>query len=501
MSPSARTWRIRLRMPRTLRARLALLFAGATLVLCGLVGLVVVTQFRSQLRSSLDDGLSNRWVQLDRQLPNTQAGSNLTPLLPDTESFAQVLQPDGTVLAAAPRALYSKSVLKRVDIAIALRHKHTFVQAARPKTSRARLLAGPSDIAGQRVVIVVGTSLDDTIQAQNRLDITLAFGLPLLAIAVSLGGWFLAGGALEPVRSMIEEADAISASQFTSGAGSGPGRRLSVPRGGDEIAELARRLNALLGRIEYAVAHERAFLDDASHELRTPISIARGEAELARMSVAEGSEAAVALDSLLEEVERLDHLARNLLVLARSRSAQPASWPEVDLADVAQRAVDGLQRAGAVAGVAVRVDGQATVRGDESGLERAISNLVENALRVARTRVDVTITDDDASATIQVADDGPGFPTDLLSRAFERFTHAESPPSAATRDDGVASSTASAALATAAEPGEPGEGGRAGAGLGLAIVAAIAAAHGGTASAQNTARGAIVRLVLPRHPS
>ena len=476
------------------------MFAGATLVLCGLVGLVVVTQFRSQLRTSLDDGLSNRLVQLDRQLPSTPADRSFTPLLPDTESFAQVVQPDGTVLAAAPRALYSKSVLDRNDLALALRREHTFVRAAPPKTPRARLLAGPSDLAGRRVIIVVGASLDDTIQAQNRLDLALAIGLPLLALGVSLGGWFLAGGALEPVRSMIEEADAISASQFTVRAGSGPGRRLSEPRGGDEIAELARRLNALLGRIEDAVAHERTFLDDASHELRTPISIARGEAELARMSVSDGTEAAAALDSLLEEVERLDHLARHLLVLARSRTAPPASWPEVDLADVVQRAVDGLQRAGAVAGVTVRVDGQATVRGDESGLERAVSNLVENALRFARSRVDVGIAADDTSATIEVADDGPGFSSDVLPHAFERFTHVEASGSPAPREPAA---TPAGPVATRAVAGADPDGrrGPAGAGLGLAIVAAIAAAHGGTSSAENTERGATVRVVLPRQPS
>jgi signal transduction histidine kinase len=488
-------------MPRTLRARLALLFAGATLVLCGLVGVVVVTQFRSQLRSSLDDNLENRWTQLDRDLPSTRAGATLTPLLPDTESFAQVVQPDGTVLAAAPRALYSKSVLNRADLFRALGKKQTFVREAEPKTSHARLLAGPSDVAGQRVVVVVGTSLDDTVQAQDRLELALAVGLPLLAVAVSLGGWFLAGGALEPVQSMIEEADAISASQFTMRTGSGPGRRLSVPRGGDEIAELARRLNALLARIEDAVAHERAFLDDASHELRTPISIARGEAELARMTVPDGSEAAVALDSLLDEVERLDHLARNLLVLARSRSAQPESWPEVDLADVAQRAVDGLQRAGTVAGVAVHVDGQATVRGDEGGLERSISNLVENALRVARTHVDVRIGSDDTTATIEVGDDGPGFSPALLSRAFERFTHADAQePSAADAEEQRNGAPRNVVMAADSHHGGHGERDRAGAGLGLAIVAAIAAAHGGTASAENTSSGAVVRLVLPRQP-
>jgi two-component system OmpR family sensor kinase len=493
----------RVRMVRTLRARLALLFAGTTLVLCGLVGYVVATQFRSELRASLDDGLHNRWTQLESQLPSTPPGGALAPtILPDTESFAQVLQPDGTVLAAAPRALESRPVLRRDDLAKALQKERTFVQAAPPKTHSARLLAGPAELGGHRVVIVVGSSLDDANQAQDRLDIALAVGLPLLALAVSLGGWFLLGGALQPVRSMIEEADAISAAQLTIRAGSGPGRRLSVPRrGGDEIAELARRLNALLGRIEDAVAHERAFLDDASHELRTPISIARGEAELARMSVEDGTEAAAAVDSLLDEVERLDHLARNLLVLARSRTTSPGSWPEVDLADVAQRAVDGLQRAGAVAGVTVHVDGQGTVRGDESGLERAISNLVENALRVAQGRVDVVVGADETTATIEVRDDGPGFPSELLRGAFERFTKAEI-SNRAPRDLNGEPTDPARAVATAALGMQPAaERARPGAGLGLAIVAAIAAAHGGTASAENAPRGAVVRLVLPRQPS
>jgi len=472
-----RTWASRLRWvrPRTLQTRLALLFALATLVLCALVGVVAVQQFNSQLRSALDDGLHARLSALVRQLPKSPNNERFTPLLPDTESFAQVIRPDGTVLAAAPRALYAGSVLSRSERQAALRGRQFYDRTVLRGGDQARLLAGQGNIGSEPVVLVVGASLEDTTRAVKRLESTLLVGLPIIAILVSIGGWFLAGSALSPVRSMIEEADAISAAQLASRAGERSERWLSVPRTGEEIAELARRLNALLARIEDAITHERAFLDDASHELRTPIAIARGEAELARMAVVDDSEAAAALDSLLEEVDRLDHLARNLLVLARTRAAPPASWPEIDLADVAHRAVDAVERAGDGDGVRVYVEGEATVRGDESGLERAVANLVQNALRAARTRVDVRISSDDGGATLEVADDGPGFPPDVLPRAFERFTH----------EPGPAGSTTGGSVRT-------------GAGLGLAIVAAIAAAHGGRAFAANTPDGAVVRLVLPR---
>lgn len=469
------------RRPRTLQGRLVLVFGAATLVLCVLAGVVAIAQFRSQLRASLDEGLSGRYAVLQRQVSAPPNGQGFVPLLPDTESFAQVISADGNVLAASPRVLRNRPVLDDAQLAAAIRGKRTLVRSIPPKAQRARLLAGPGRLGSQRVVLVVGTSLDDTTRAEQRLELTLAVGLPVLAIIVAAGGWFLAGGALAPVRSMVEEADAISAAQVASGTGSGPGRRLSVPTGGEELAELARRLNALLDRIERSVAHERAFLDDASHELRTPISIARGEAELARMSVDDHTEAAIAIDSLVEEIDRLDHLARNLLVLARTRAAAPASWPEVDLADVARRAVDAVERAGGSDGVRIHVEGEAIVRGDESGLERALSNLVQNAVRVARREVDVRITTHDDLASVEVADDGPGFPPELLPRAFERFTHEP--------------------------PGDGREGGngasppRAGAGLGLAIVAAIAAAHGGRATATNTGHGASVCLSLPRRPA
>jgi two-component system OmpR family sensor kinase len=307
----------------------------------------------------------------------------------------------------------------------------------------------------------VGTSLQEAIDAQHRLEMALVIGLPLLAALVSVGGWFLAGAALKPVRDLVEEADEISAV-----ATRGPGQRLSVPETGEELADLARHLNELLARIEAAVEHERAFLDDASHDLRTPISIVRSELELARMQTEEETELAQALDSALEEVDRLDRLAVNLLVLARTRSAGPPRPETVELGALSRRAAQTVARSRDGEAVPVEVTGSAQVRGDEDAIERAVLNLVENAARHADRRVDVDVSSDGDQAVVAVRDDGPGFPAELVGRAAGRFVR--------------------------------GEGDEHGAGLGLAIVDAIAAAHGGDIEIENRPDGgAEVQLRLP----
>jgi len=286
-----------------------------------------------------------------------------------------------------------------------------------------------------------------------------------LAAIVSVAGWFLAGAALRPVRNLVEEADEISAV-----AARGQRRRLSVPETGEELAELARHLNELLARIEAALEHERAFLDDASHDLRTPISIVRSELELARMQTEEGSELARALDSSLEEVGRLDRLAVNLLVLARFRSAGPPPPELVELGALSRRAAETVARSRDGDAVPVRVNGSAEVSGDEEAIARAVLNLVDNAARHADERVDVEVSSDGDRAVVAVRDDGPGFPPELLGQAVGRFVRGTN----------------------------GGRGTENGAGLGLAIVDAIATAHGGALEIENRAEGgAKVQLRLP----
>jgi two-component system OmpR family sensor kinase len=429
---------------------------------------LVDVQYRSALNSALDEALETRFLAAAQQLRHA-AASTVRPVIPDSESFAQVIDPDGTVVAASPRALRRRAVITGADLAAARRRRVTFVRDSGPRGDRARLRAGPVGKHGQ--VVVVGTTLEETTRAQHRLELALAIGLPLLAGLVTLAGWFLAGAALSPVQEMIEDADVISAR--SAGQLS---RRLTVPENsGEELAELARRLNHLLERIEAALEHERMFLDDASHELRTPISIARGELELARLQIdaTADAETAAALDSALEEIDRLDHLAVSLLVLARTRSAGPPPPTPFDLAEVARRAVATATSVDGTRGVPIAVDvsGDAVMRGDADAIERAVRNLVENALRHARHRVTVIVSDDDdANAVVEVRDDGPGFPPEWLDHGVGRFAAGDSPQA------------------------------HGGAGLGLAIVDAIAASHGGTVEIGPApgGDGAEVRLRMPQ---
>jgi two-component system, OmpR family, sensor kinase len=450
---------VRLR-PRTLRGRLALVFALVTAVLCLLVGVLVDYQYRNALRDALDDGLVTRFDNLESDLA-TSGDLSVEPTLPDAEAFAQIVDVDGEVVNAAPRALLERRVLTRDELAEARTKRITIERSAAPGDQRSRLLAGPAGQKGLGLVVVIGTSLQEAIDAQHRLELALVIGLPLLAAIVSIGGWFLAGAALKPVRDLVEEADEISAV-----AARGHRRRLSVPETGEELADLARHLNELLARIEGALEHERAFLDDASHDLRTPISIVRSELELARMQTEEGSELARALDSSLEEVDRLDRLAVNLLVLARTRSAGPPRPEPVELGALSQRAAETVARSRDGEAVPVEVTGSAEIRGDEDAIERAVLNLVENAARHADRRVDVAVSTVGDDAVVVVRDDGPGFPPELLGHAAGRFVR------------GAADEH--------------------GAGLGLAIVDAIATAHGGELEIENRpGGGAEVQLRVP----
>jgi signal transduction histidine kinase len=337
-------------------------------------------------------------------------------------------------------------------------HRQTRLDTPDGGTEPARLLAFEVNTDGARVVLVTATRFDEALRLEENLERALTLGLPILAAAVGFGGWLLTGAMFKPVRSMIEQADTISAHE--------PGDRLEISTGGAELRELATRLNFMLDRVEDAAARERAFLDDASHELRTPISIVRGELELARGRASGNPEVVGTLDSVLDEVEHLERLAHNLLVLARSRSGSlTAGDTPVDLETVAERAVRAVARRAENSHVTIRCTGNAVVNGDESALQRAVLNLLDNAVRYARSEVSLTIEAHPSVVILTVVDDGPGF-GDLLPQAFERFTR------------------------------DPRQGG--GMGLGLAITSAIATSHGGYVAADNRpAGGAQVCLRLP----
>ncbi|MFI0350859.1 ATP-binding protein [Actinomadura sp. 9N407] len=279
---------------------------------------------------------------------------------------------------------------------------------------------------------------------------------------LALAAWTLVRTALRPVDALTREAAGISLLET--------GCSLPAVPGDDEIARLARTLNDMLARLRDAAARERAFVDDASHELRTPIAVLRGELELA-LAADRDHEVRHSLRAALAEAERLSRLADDLLLLARDRAGSLVVRTEpVDLLDLA--AAEG-RRLGTLHGLRVEVSGDPVViDADPERLGRILANLAGNSATAGASALRIHIGRGPDGTTLQVADDGPGFPPEMLTAAFARFARGDD---ARTR-------------------------GAHGAGLGLSIVRAVVTAHGGTVTAANGGplSGAVVTTRLPR---
>jgi signal transduction histidine kinase len=300
--------------------------------------------------------------------------------------------------------------------------------------------------------LVVGATRENRAEILRSLRTAFLIGGPLALLLASLGGYALAGAALRPIEAMRRRAAEISSSSLDE--------RLPVPEAGDEVARLGATLNEMLARIEGGLARERRFVADASHQLRTPLSLLKTELELALRRARSADELRDALRSAAESSDRLSRLAEDLLLLARAEEGRiPLKAEQTDVADVMQQVAD---RFGA------EVDAQPLVlSADPLRLEQALTNMVDNARRHGSGKVTLTARVRNGTVELHVLDEGPGFPPDFLGRAFERFSRAD---------------------ASAAD----------GSGLGLAIVETIARAHGGRALAANRPEGgADVWLALP----
>jgi signal transduction histidine kinase len=281
-------------------------------------------------------------------------------------------------------------------------------------------------------------------------------GAPLLAVAFAVLIWVMAGRALRPVETLRRQAADIPLTDLH--------RRLTVPETGDELERLGATLNNLLDRLDRSLSRQRQFVADAAHELRSPVAAIRSQAEVDDHVNGLSSPSAVAVESA-----RLTHLVDELLALARL-DAEPQRRREVlDLDDVVLTEVSLMGRPDGPVIVSSGVTA-VQISGDTGQLSRAVRNLLENAVRYARSRVVVTLEAQGGDAVLVVSDDGPGIPESDRSRVLERFTRLEE---ARTRTTG-------------------------GVGLGLAIVDEVVAAHGGVLAVEDAAPGARMVVRLPR---
>lgn len=288
-----------------------------------------------------------------------------------------------------------------------------------------------------------------------RVSLVLA---GVLLLAGTAAAWLVAGRILRPVRQLTDTARAITDTDLTG--------RIPV-RGDDELAELARTFNAMLDRLAAAFATQRAFVDDAGHELRTPITIVRGHLELLGDDPDERRET-VAL--VTDELDRMARIVDDLLVLAKAEQPDFARPRPVELSDLT---TELLAKARALGDRTWRLDAcaEGEARVDEQRVAQAVLNLARNAVEHTRPGEEVAIGSAlaDGSVRVWVRDGGPGVAPEDRERIFERFARGR---------ERRASD---------------------GAGLGLSIVRAVADAHGGRVELDSRpGHGATFTLVLPR---
>jgi two-component system OmpR family sensor kinase len=297
-------------------------------------------------------------------------------------------------------------------------------------------------------------------EALNELLVQLAVAFSGTLLISGLVGHRVARAALGPVERMRRRASAESADASF---------RLPVPDTHDELSRLAETLNDLLARMQTGVDRERRLIADASHELRTPLSHLLLRVDLALSRERDHDELHAVLLDLQQDVRRLVRLANDLLLIARADDGQlPLRLERIRVHEVvaesADRFEDAVRRDGR--SIVLAVDRSLVVQADRDRVAQALDNLVDNAIHHGRGTITISASAERAAIAIAVRDEGPGFGAGFAEHAFDRFTTAD-PGRSSTRS-----------------------------GLGLAIVAAIATAHGGRATALDGPGGA-VQILLP----
>jgi two-component system, OmpR family, sensor kinase len=318
--------------------------------------------------------------------------------------------------------------------------------------------------------IVVAEPTTAVTKALHGLVLDEVAGGAILLVLMSAGSFLVLRRGLRPLERMAGTARSITAGDLS--------QRVAASGAAGEVGELGVALNTMLEDIEAAFQERdatelrlRQFLADASHELRTPLTSIQGFAELFRVG---GDDARVDLPTILRRIEeesaRMKVLVEDLLLLARLDQPRAAERTPVDLAVLAADACSDAVATAPDRFVTLDAPEPVVIAGDQAHLRQAIANLVTNATRHTPpgTPIEVAARLVDGIATVSVRDHGPGLDDEQLAHAFDRFWQADK-----------------ARVGT-------------GAGLGLAIVSSIAAAHGGSASAANDpGGGAVFTIRLP----
>ena len=464
----------------SLRARLVVGLAVVAFVLVGAAVLVSRTT-ESYLLDRIDAQLQSAPVRTSDD-HDSRGGPGPSPFTNLNSLYVAEVQDDGSITTLqVPYSTGTEVLIPKVSAERALAAvneagtHHAFTVGTEPSSdTRYRVLAVTGDAGGLHANLLVALPLTDVDASVSRL-----VGLEALATVLILGllgvvaFWVLRLG-VRPIKRMTETATAIAAGDLS--------HRVPDVKAGTEAGELGAALNTMMGHIETAFALRaasedrlRRFVADASHELRTPVTTIRGYAELYRRGgLADADAMAQAMRRTEQEAIRMGSLIEDLLLLARLDQGRPLEQQPVDLSALVRDAVTDARVVAPDRVIDATAPAEVVVVGDDSRLRQVIANLVTNALvhTPAGTALHLAARGEGDLGVIEVVDEGPGMTDEVAEQAFERFYRADASRSRA----------------------------HGGAGLGLSIVQAIVAAHGGRVAIRTApGAGTTVRVELPLH--
>ncbi len=436
----------------SLRARLT--FWYAAMLLAGLLIFSGWIWFAVQryLASSADDRITQRLQGLNAAIEEESLES-FNALREELREFA-LESPEGELTAVRGRGARDILVPAGLPQNVLWTAPESRIGDLRVSGFRYRAMRKRVAIKGETYDLAVATSTAeaDTFLAQFRW--LLLGAAPMLAIFAAFGGYWMSRRALAPVDQLTSAARRIGLENL--------GQRLSVSKTGDELERLGDTWNEMLGRLDKSVQQMRQFTADASHELRTPISVIRTTAELALRRDREPSEYRKALENVQHEAEWMTQLAEDLLLLARADSGTLMLRGErININELAQEAAGEATPVAQVRGISMRTQCAAdggTIIGDGRALRRLLTILLDNALQYTPQEgiVEIGTSSSNGRLAISVRNSGDGIKSEDLPHIFERFYR-----------------------------GDPARTRQNGAGLGLAIARSIAQAHGAEIEVEN----------------
>jgi heavy metal sensor kinase len=420
---------------------------------------------RHHLLSLTDAGLAEELTELADEVSRAPSPAVLGPRYAQHEGYElQISVQGGTILFRSDRL--GRDDLRKTGV-LDLPDKTSFTTAALGHLGRMRIASRTITAPSGRLTLQAATSLAPFDDASSEL-LTVLLLVGGTALAASIGiGYLLAMKALAPVDRMVTEAADITSTRLA--------RRLEVPRGGDELARLARTLNDMIERLERSFTQVRRFTADAAHELRTPLAVIRTSAEVALREPRCAERDQRVLEELLSEAERLGRIVGQLLGLCREdHDVDELGQGTVHLNSIVYEVVDLMQIAAEEKGIVLDVEKfpSASIRGDEDRLRQLFINLLDNAIKYTDPGGSVLVCGKCSGelVTLEVSDTGCGISEQHLPHVFERFYRADESRSRETE----------------------------GTGLGLAICRSIADAHRGELTLTSThGIGSKVSLTLP----